>query len=75
MELLCVVSLISLLILVVWSRDIKIACRDGENQQCSYSERGRYILLNLYNWITNVEVDRLTDSTVYLPPHVKQLTI
>ena len=78
MEMLRVILFPLVLILLVWSRDIQIVCRDGKNEEtveCSFSESGRYTLINLYNLITTVTFDRVTNSRVALPPHVKQQII
>ena len=78
MEFICLIVFIFVQIVVCYSENINIICKDGDNIEsvkCSFTDKDRYNLINLNRVITSVEFDRLTDSTVTLPEHVKQLII
>lgn len=65
-------------IVVCCSGNINIMCKDGDDEhsvKCRFMETGSYTLINLNEAVKHVEFDRLTDSSVLLPGHVKELTI
>lgn len=60
------------------SENVVIRCEDGdfiESVDCTYTESGIYTLLNLEPSITTIRFDRLTNSKVNIPYHVKKLVI